>query len=142
MKTEFNILNSYILIYILASIIFIKTIINIFIENTYPTLQNIKPKDKLLLQNLEDIKYYLNIPYIIIIFYLVFNKKLNFGIKLLFLFSLLSISLNYLVDNRNIYKFIDKKYINENVIKFFDIKVDYTLDLIILIMYIYVMYNF
>ena len=142
MKTELNIEFAYILIYILASIIFIKTIINIFIENTYPTLQNIKPKDKLLLQNLEDIKYYLNIPYIIIIFYLVFNKKLNFGIKLLFLFSLLSISLNYLVDNRNIYKFIDKKYINENVIKFFDIKVDYTLDLIILIMYIYVMYNF
>ena len=141
MKTEFNILNSYILIYILASIIFIKLIINFSIENTYPILQNIKPKDKLLIKNLVDIKYYLTIPYIIIIFYLVFTKKLNFGLKLLFLFSLLSTALNYLVDKRNIYKFIDKKYINENIINFLDIKVDYTLDLILLIMYLYVMYN-
>ena len=141
MKTEFNIENSYILIYILASIIFIKLIINFSIENTYPILQNIKPKDKLLIKNLVDIKYYLTIPYIIIIFYLVFTKKLNFGLKLLFLFSLLSTALNYLVDKRNIYKFIDKKYINENIINFLDIEVDYTLDLILLMMYLYVMYN-
>jgi len=142
MKTELNIEFAYILIYILASIIFIKTIINLFIENTYPTLQNIKPKDKLLVENLENIKYYLNFPYIIIIFYLVFNIKLNFGIKLLFTFSLISIFLSYLVDKRNIYKFIDKKYINKDVITFLDIKGDYTVDLIILIMYIYVIYNF
>jgi hypothetical protein len=141
MKSELNLESTYILIYILASIIFIKTIINFFIENTYPTLQNLKTKDKLLIRNLEDIKTYLDIPYLIIIFYLVFNIKLNIGIKLLFLFSLISTALNYLVDKRYIYKFINKKYINENIINFLDIKVDYALDIIILIMYLYVMYN-
>ena len=142
MKSELNIGISYFLIYILTSIIFIKTIINFFIENTYPILQNIKPKDKVLIHNLEAIKSYLDIPYLIIIFYLVFNKKLNIGIKLLFLFSLTSTALNYLVDKRYIYMFINKKYLNENIINFLDIKVDYALDIIILIMYLYVIYNF
>jgi hypothetical protein len=142
MKSELNLQTTYILIYILTSIIFIKIIMNFFIENTYPTLQNIKPNDKFLLLNLEDIKNYLNIPYLIIIFYLIFNTKLSFGLKLLILLSLISTALNYLVDKRYIYKFINKKYINKNIINFLDNKLDYALDIIILIMYLYVMYNF
>jgi hypothetical protein len=142
MKIELNVLTPYILIYIIVGIIFIKTIINFFIENTYPILQNVSPKDKNLIQNLEYIKSYLDIPYIVIMFYLVFNVKLNLGIKILFLLSFLSTALKYLLDNRYIYKIIDKKYLNENVINFLDIKVDYTLDIIILLMYLYVLYNF
>lgn len=142
MKSELNIGISYILIYILVFIIFIIIIINIFIETTYPTLQNINPKEKLLIQNLEDLRSYLNIPYLLIIFYLVFNVKLNFGIKILLLLSLISTALHYLVDERYIYKLVNKKYINKNFINFLDIKVDFALDIIILIMYIYVMYNF
>ena len=53
MKIELNILAPYILIYIIVGIIFIKTIINFFIENKYPILQNISPKDKNLIQNLK-----------------------------------------------------------------------------------------
>ena len=142
MKTESGLEASYILIYLVVSIIFIKIIINFSIEYTYPTLQNINPKDKQLVDNLENIRLYLDIPYLIIIFYLLFNKKINIGIKLLFLFSFLSIFLNYLVDKRYIYKLIDKKYINENIIIFLDTKVDYALNVIILLMYLYVMYRF
>jgi hypothetical protein len=142
MKIELNILAPYILIYIIVGIIFIKTIINFFIENKYPILQNISPKDKILIQNLQYIKSYLDIPYIVIIFYLLFNIKLNLGIKLLLLFSFLSTVLHFLLDNRYNYKFIDKKYLNENIIDFLDIKVDYTLDIIILLLYLYVLYNF
>jgi hypothetical protein len=142
MKIELNILTPYILIYIIVGIIFIKTIINFFIEYTYPILQNVSPNDKNLIQNMEYITFYLDIPYIVIMFYLVFNIKLNLGIKILFLFSFLSTALKYFLNNKYIYKFIDKKYLNENIINFLDVKVDYTLDIIILLMYLYVLYNF
>ena len=138
MKLELNYLSTYFLIYILATIIFIKTIIEII----SPTENTKKQSKNYLINNFELIKSILNVPLILIIFYLFIYYKLNNGLKLLFLLSLLSILINYLFERKYIYKFIDKKYLNQNLINFIDIRLDLTLDVVILLIYFYVLIKY
>lgn len=138
MKLEFNYLSTYFLIYILATIIFIKTIIEII----SPTENSKKKNNNYLINNFELIKSILNIPLILIIFYLCIKYKLNNGLKILFLLSLLSILINYLFERKYIYKFVDKKYLNQNLINFIDIRLDLTVDVVILLIYFYVLIKY
>jgi len=142
MKSIADFSTIYILILLLTIIVFLRTIIDLLVENLYPTMFNIKKVDEGLVSNLVLLKHILDVPYGLIVIYVLFNVKLSFTLYFVIALSILSITFDYLFDKRYIYDIIDKKYLNQSVVDFMDIYGQSYLDYITLAFYIYTIYKF
>jgi len=142
MKAKGSLNFLYIFILVLIFIVFIRTIIDLTVEYKYPTMDNVNKKDENLVSNLVFLKHILDVPYGLIIIYLLFNVTLNAKLYFVISLSILSILIDYLFDKRYIYNLVNKKYLNESVIKFIDIYLQSTLDYVTLAFYLYVLYYF
>jgi len=142
MKSIADFSTIYILILLLTIIVFLRTIIDLLVENLYPTMFNIKKVDEGLVSNLVLLKHILDVPYGLIVIYVLFNVKLSFTLYFVIALSILSITFDYLFDKRYIYDIIDKKYLNQSVVDFMDIYGQSYLDYITLVFYIYTIYKF
>jgi hypothetical protein len=141
MKSIADFSTVYILVFILTLIVFIRAVIDFLVEYKYPNTFNVKKVDESLVSNLVFLKHSLDVPYGLIVLYLIFNVKLNSFIYLVIVFSVMSIVSDYLFDHKNIYYFIDKKNLNQQIVKFIDEYRKIYLDLITFLVSLYVLYK-
>jgi hypothetical protein len=141
MKSIADFSTIYILLFILTLIVFLRAVTDLIVESQYPTMFNVKKADEGLVSNLVLLKHILDVPYGIIVIYLLFNAKLNFFLYLVIALSILSLITDYLFDKRYINSLIDKKYLNQKVVDFIDIHGQSYLDYITLAVYLYILYT-
>jgi hypothetical protein len=131
----------YILIIFLVIICFIRTIINLFINSVKQTKISLSGIEKKEINDLENLKLYLDIPIIFIIIYLLYTITLTPSVILVLSLIIISLTVDYFTITKNIYTIVNKKYINKNIIKFINKKVKPILDIIVFFIYFFILYK-